>query len=122
MVVLAVAICGALGALLRFGVNRVMGGEAFPYSTLLVNGVGSFLIGYTFFAFQGGGSLSWCPPWVKVGMTVGFWGALTTFSTFSLDSLKLFTAGAMGLGLLNLLANNFLCLSFCYLGWKVGQL
>ena len=121
LVVLAVASFGALGALVRFGVSRVMGTGAFPYSTLVVNLLGSFFIGYIFFTFQEGGRFFEWPTWVKTGVAVGFLGALTTFSTFSLDSLRLFMAGAMGLGLLNLFAHNLLCLSFCYAGWKLGQ-
>ena len=124
MIYLAVGVFGAFGALLRFGVGRLVGesGAPFAYGTLIVNVVGSFLIGYAFLAFSESGQFSGWPVWVRTGVTVGFFGALTTFSTFSLETVRMFTAGAVGLALLNVLANNLICLSCCYAGWKIGQL
>lgn len=89
-----VAIGGALGALARYGLGLWVGGLAarhawlgFPYATLGINVVGSFLLGLTLACF-GRGTIS--EAW-RVWFGTGFLGAFTTFSTFSteLDGLAL---------------------------------
>ncbi|MCB0367244.1 MAG: CrcB family protein [Bdellovibrionaceae bacterium] len=120
MIYLGVGVFGAVGALIRFFVGRWVGEASFPYATLVVNVAGGFAIGYLFMVFQDGAQWGAWPMWVRTGVTVGGLGALTTFSTFSLESMRLMTSGAVGLGLLNILANNLLSLSCCYLGWKMG--
>lgn len=100
---------GALGALVRFlvsiGMASLKWGE-FPWGTLLVNLVGCFLIGLLFVASQ-----REMPQLTKMAIGVGFLGALTTFSTFSLDTLLMwqkgrwtiatvYAFGSLGLGLL----------------------
>lgn len=86
---------GAAGAIARFGVshasNLVLGTE-FPYGTLIVNVLGSFLIGLIFVLLIERAMLS--PVW-RSALIIGFLGAFTTFSTFSLQTLALFEEGRL---------------------------
>ena len=92
--ILSIAAGGALGALSRHGVNiaavKLMG-HGFPYATITVNIVGSFLMGLAIAAF----AHFWQPPeTVRLFLVTGFLGAFTTFSTFSLDFASLWERGA----------------------------
>ncbi len=93
MTYLAISIGAILGANARFALGGWvldrMGGE-FPYGTLLINVSGSFLIGATYALIERYGA----PDWVRPLVIVGFLGAYTTFSTFSLDALALAERGA----------------------------
>ena len=87
--VLAVAAGGAIGSVARllagFASTRAFG-LAFPWGTLIVNIVGSFVIGVLAESF----ALRWnLPPAWQAFLTVGFCGGFTTFSTFSLDTAAL---------------------------------
>ncbi len=85
----AVALGGAVGALLRWQTNTLtlsVFGAGFPWGTLIVNVVGSFGLGLLIGALERG----WDPsPELATGLRIGLFGALTTFSTFSLDVLVL---------------------------------
>ena len=93
--VLAVAIGGAIGSVARYGVgigSTKLFGLAFPWGTLIINIVGSFLIG----AFAESFALRWdAPQAVRVFLTVGICGGFTTFSTFSLDAYLLMERGEL---------------------------
>lgn len=82
---LSVAIGGATGALCRYmsaGLMLRLFGSGFPYGTLFVNVLGSFVMGLLIEAM----ALKWSPsPEMRVFLITGFLGAFTTFSTFSLD-------------------------------------
>ncbi len=111
-----IAIGGALGALLRFAMSSgaaTLFGRDFPYGTLLVNVVGSFFIGLLYVLLSerlvaGAG--------LRALLVVGLLGALTTFSTFSLETLQLLENGAAGRAALNVGANVILCLVACWFG------
>ncbi|HEQ71709.1 MAG TPA: fluoride efflux transporter CrcB, partial [Spirochaetia bacterium] len=75
--------------------------DLFPWGTLVVNLAGSFLLGFIY---------QWAEeavvdPMFKNFLTVGFLGALTTFSTYSLETVSLFRDGAIRGGVINLLAS-----------------
>jgi len=93
--VLAVAIGGAIGSVARYGVgmgSTKLFGLAFPWGTLIINIVGSFLIG----AFAESFALRWdAPQAVRLFLTVGICGGFTTFSTFSLDAYLLMERGEL---------------------------
>lgn len=85
--ILFVALGGAIGASLRYGVTELAnlhGGAFFPYGTVLVNLIGSFLIGLFFVFFLANSHLS---PVVKLFFVTGILGGFTTFSTYNMELL-----------------------------------
>lgn len=91
----AVAIGGSLGSVARYlvaiGAGRLVGTE-FPWGTLVINIVGSFLIGVLAESF----ALSWnASQAIRVFLTIGICGGFTTFSTFSLDAIVLMQRGEL---------------------------
>jgi len=87
--ILAIALGGALGSLLRYGITSVMGRvifPGFPWGVFIANMIGCFLIGLLSGYFVPNEHI---PMYVKLGILVGFLGGLTTFSTFSLDNFHL---------------------------------
>lgn len=91
--ILAVASGGALGAVMRYLSTSLVGhlvGPGFPWGTIVVNVVGSFIMG----AFIEAMALVWTPTMeVRALVVTGILGAFTTFSTFSLDAYSLFIKG-----------------------------
>jgi CrcB protein len=109
MQLVAVAVGGALGALGRYGVNGLLypiSDSKFPLGTLAVNVIGSFMMGLLYVMIVEKGVL---PAEWRNFLMVGFLGAFTTFSTFSLDVLALFEGGHYSLGLVYLLLSLALC-------------
>jgi fluoride exporter len=118
--IIAVAAGGALGALARYLVGTwaaARWGSAFPWGTLLINVSGSLLLGAfsAWFARRAG-----LPAELRLFVAVGFCGAYTTFSTFSLDTITLAQSGAWTASLTNALLTNALCLVASVLGVFVG--
>lgn len=100
---LAVAAGGAFGALMRFSVYRTVETD-FPWATFIVNIVGCCLASFLMFRWgiDAEGPL-------KTMVFTGFFGAFTTMSTFSIDTVNLMTAGSYGLAGINILMNSVLC-------------
>lgn len=111
-----VASGGAIGATLRYlisiGVISLFG-KGFPFATLSVNIIGSLIMGCIFQLVQQE-TISVSPWWPLVG--VGFLGALTTFSTFSMDNLLLLQQGELFKAMLNIALNVVVCLLAAYVG------
>ena len=108
---LAIALGGALGAMARHGVSTLIfdaSSQKFPYATLSVNVLGSFIMGVLFVVIIEKGLL---PSEMRTVLMVGFLGAFTTFSTFSLDALGLWQNGHLFLALIYTLGTVFLCLA-----------
>ena len=80
---------GGIGSVLRYGVGLLIGSSAFPYATLAVNAIGSFMIGL--FGSMAA-RLGWSEP-LRLALTVGLCGGFTTFSTFSKEAFALAQAG-----------------------------
>ncbi|AUT42802.1 fluoride efflux transporter CrcB [Aeromonas caviae] len=116
---LFVAVGGAFGACLRFGIAELMAwllGRHFPYGTLVVNVVGSFIMGIAYALISHGHVVE--HP-MKPLLMVGVLGALTTFSSFALDTVVLAQQGAYLKALLNIGLNLFLCLAMVVLGMQL---
>jgi CrcB protein len=98
--VLAVALGGAVGAVLRYWTYQLTGhllGTQFPFGTLTVNVVGSFAMGVLVESL----ALAWsAPSEVRLFLAVGVLGAFTTFSAFSLDFALLYERGRLDLSAL----------------------
>ena len=119
--ILAISGGGALGALGRFwmsqGVYRLLGRD-FPWGTLAVNVLGSFLMGLLFVLFV---ERLAAAPEVRSAVLVGFLGAFTTFSTFSMETLTLIETGYLGKAFLNMAASLLLCVLACWIGVRLGR-
>ncbi len=81
---------GALGSGTRYLVGLWVGSRSFPYATLLVNLVGSFLIALV---FELSLRIASFPPNLRLALTTGFMGGLTTYSAFNYETTKLATGG-----------------------------
>jgi CrcB protein len=106
----AVAIGGALGAMARYAVSIWIfnaTSHKFPYATLTVNVLGSFVMGILFVIIVERAAL---PAEMRGLLMIGFLGAFTTFSTFSLDALGLWQNGHLFVALVYVLATVVLCI------------
>ncbi|MBT3481534.1 MAG: fluoride efflux transporter CrcB [Opitutales bacterium] len=119
---LVVGLGGFVGGSLRYisvvWVNRKMEVD-FPLAILLVNVAGSFAIGFMtpgFERFSWGGDTT-----LPLFLSVGLMGGFTTFSTFSLQTLRLMQSGSWGLAAINAVASVLCCLVFVFVGFKLGQ-
>jgi len=113
---LFVAMGGAVGAMLRYGISSGIYswfGRSFPYGTLVVNVIGSFAIGLLSILLVEKFDV---PHEVRLGLVVGVLGALTTFSTFSWDTLDLMEQGLMQKAFLNVLINVVVCITAAWIG------
>ncbi len=121
MIWVAVAVGGGLGALLRFGISRWAAhaiGTGFPWGTLFVNALGAFLIGFLFAWFSQ--RLLGIGPAARALVLTGVLGALTTFSTFSLETLELLQGGELARAGINVAANLALSLLLVWIGYVLG--
>lgn len=114
-----IALGGALGACCRYAIFEIVIsslGNDFPYAALVVNVIGSCLIGSLFAVFNmstiDSGAL-------RVFWVSGFLGALTTFSTFSMDNVLLFEQGSYVTALLNVIISVTLCFSVCLICFRM---
>ena len=112
----AIALFGALGCLTRYWLSGwvyAWAGRVFPWGTFAVNVVGAFLIGLLMeFALRS----TLIPPTLRIALTIGFLGGLTTFSTFSYETFRLLEEGAFVTAATNVLASVLVCLVFTWLG------
>lgn len=121
--ILLVMAGGGLGALSRYAVGLLavrMLGHRFPWGTLLVNLAGCFLIGLAFALAARGNSLM--HPAQRLFFITGFLGALTTFSTYALETVDAARAQSMLVAVSNLLLNNFLGAALVLLGMWAGRI
>jgi|TARA_B110000003_G_scaffold183928_1_gene182915 CrcB protein len=106
----AVAVGGALGSIARYALSTWIfdvSSHKFPYATLAVNVLGSFFMGVLFVIIIEKAAL---PTEMRSLLMIGFIGAFTTFSTFSLDALGLWQNGHIFMSVLYMLATVILCL------------
>jgi CrcB protein len=121
---LAVASGGALGSVARFwltGAVTALTGPRFPYGTLLINILGSFVIGGVAALTLTSTRIGMHPD-ARIFLMVGICGGFTTFSAFSLQMLELLQAGDMLPALLYAAGSVLLCLLFVWCGWWLGRL
>jgi len=119
--ILVIGIGGFFGAICRFVISKQMAfwlGDSFPFGTLLVNAVGSFLLGFL--------SRYLLEHFVvtelfRVSILIGFLGAFTTFSTFSYESITLLQEGDLLKAAINIISNVLLCLILCFVGFQFSK-
>ncbi|WP_275098725.1 fluoride efflux transporter CrcB [Sedimenticola hydrogenitrophicus] len=114
--VLTIAAGGAIGALMRFWVSigiHGLFGRGFPYGTLTVNVLGSLVMGFLYILFLERMSVS---PEVRGAVLVGFLGAFTTFSTFSIETINLIEQADFAKAGLNMFLSVSASLLACWAG------
>jgi len=117
-----VALGGALGSMARFWMASAVAavtGLAFPWGTLAINVIGSFVIGLVF-ALTGPGGRFDVSSDARIFVMVGLCGGFTTFSSFSLQTLMLLQDGYMLRAGAYVLGSVVLCLLFVWLGFLLG--
>src|SRR4051794_38721290 len=95
MIYIWIAVGGALGSVARFWCSEFVArliGETFPWGTIVVNIVGSFIIGFVATSMGPDGRL-FAGATTRIFVTAGFCGGFTTFSSFSLQTLNLLNDG-----------------------------
>ena len=117
-----VMVGGSLGAASRYGVGLLtarLWGTGFPWGTMVVNLAGCFIIGLLFALADRSRLLT---PDVRLLLITGYLGALTTFSSFSLETVNAGRSGLTLHALANILINNAGGLALTYLGLRLGGL
>ncbi len=123
MKILLVMLGGSIGALSRYAMSLLavkMFGVNFPWGTLIVNLSGCFLIGLAFAWGERG--LGIMNPSIRLFFITGYLGALTTFSSFGLETVIPFQGGRYLVSIANILANNFAGIALVFLGLAAGRL
>jgi CrcB protein len=118
---LAISVAAIVGANLRYLLSRLAAtelGSVFPYGTLFINIVGSFIVG--FFVIWTTERALVDPRW-RLLVVVGFCGSFTTFSSYAFETMSYFENGQWGLMLANLLSNNILCLVAALAGMALAR-
>ena len=117
---IAVFIGGGIGAILRYLATLCAKFMAIApiFATFFVNILGCFVIGFIFAITLC--RVSFLSPCVKLFLTVGVLGALTTFSTFNLEIFELIKSGKIFSGLIYLFLSCLIGLLVTFLGYKLG--
>ena len=119
MTVLLVALGAAVGAPLRYFTDRTVQARhdsVFPWGTLTVNVVGSLLLGLVL----GGAAAGGISPAIVAGVGVGFCGALTTYSTFGFETVRLAEQGSVLYGFGNIIVSLAAGLAAAWLGLTIA--
>ncbi len=118
---LAISIAAILGANLRYILGRLAVrefGPVFPYGTLIINVLGSFIVGL--FVIWTTERVLVDPRW-RLLVVVGFCGSFTTFSGYAFETISFFEQGQWRLMLVNIFSNNLLCLAGAVAGMTVAR-
>jgi len=118
---LAISIAAIVGANFRYFLTRLAAkdfGPVFPYGTLIINVVGSFIVG--FFVIWTTERVLIDPRW-RLIVVVGFSGSFTTFSSYAYESMAYFEHGQWALMAANILGNNLLCLGAALGGMALAR-
>lgn len=119
MIYFLVGIAGALGAMLRYSIGIFFSTNSiFPFATLCINLIGSFLLAWLTYGLFKRSSIA---PEVKTAITTGFIGSFTTFSAVSVETVSLFESGNILLGILYIVLSIFGGLLMSQLGFRVNK-
>jgi CrcB protein len=119
---LIIALGGAIGTILRYLTSLLAVrwfGPEFPYGTLLVNLSGAFVIGLVQELSTETAMIS---DNTRLFLTTGMMGGLTTYSTFSYETVRLMEANAWSQAWINVIVTTTICLCLCFLGIAAGRL
>jgi len=118
---LVISLGAIFGANARWVISRYLAkiiGPVFPYGTLVINVVGSFIVG--FFMIWATERVLLDPRW-RLLIVIGFCGAFTTFSSFAFETMAYFEQGQWLLMTTNFIANNLLCLGAALAGMSLAR-
>ena len=118
---LLICLGGAVGTAARYAVGGLAArwlGPDFPYGTLLINVLGSLLVGII---QQIGLSTLLIPETLRLALTIGVMGGFTTYSSFSYETLRLVESGSWVPAVVNVVLTTTLCLVACGLGLALGR-
>jgi CrcB protein len=116
-----ICFAGALGTGARYLIGLWAGeklGTAFPYGTFIVNLSGCFLIALV---IQAALNMAAFPPTLRLALTTGFMGGLTTYSSFAYETTRLVQDGAFGAAFLNFALTTVACFAAVLLGLAAAQ-
>ncbi|MEP7255045.1 MAG: fluoride efflux transporter CrcB [Ferruginibacter sp.] len=113
---LLVGLGGGIGSMLRYGTALLINTKLFPYATLTVNIIGSFIIGIVFALTVKEEVLS--QQW-KLFLATGICGGFTTFSAFSLENLGLLQSGKYGMAITYISLSIILGIIATFLGYQL---
>ena len=119
---LAISVAAIVGANLRYLLSRLAArelGSVFPYGTLGINIIGSFIVG--FFVIWTTERVLIDPRW-RLLIVVGFCGSFTTFSSYAFESMAFFERGQWVLMMANIFGNNLLCLGGALAGMALARI
>jgi CrcB protein len=118
---LLICLGGSIGTGVRYLTGLMAArwfGAEFPYGTLIVNLAGAFIIGLV---QQLGTEALLIPDTTRLFLTTGMMGGLTTYSTFSYETVRLMETGAWREAWINVLVTTTICLTLCFLGMVMGR-
>lgn len=118
---LAISVAAIAGANFRYLLSRLAArdfGPIFPYGTLFINILGSFIVG--FFVIWTTERALLDPRW-RLLVVVGFCGSFTTFSSYAFETMAYFEQGQWALMLANIFSNNLLCLGAALAGMVLAR-
>ena len=114
-----VFIGGGVGSIFRYGISRLLvtADFNFPLATLLANAISCIVLGF----LMSMGFESRLSPEYRLLFLTGFCGGFSTFSTFSGETLTLYSDGNTAYALLNIGLNVIICLICIYIGMRLGR-
>jgi fluoride exporter len=114
---LLVGLGGSIGSMVRYAASLLIRSKLFPYATLSVNIIGSFIIGLVFAMSikEEGLSNNW-----KLFLATGICGGFTTFSAFSLENMGLLQSGKIGIALTYIILSVVLGIAATFVGYQLA--
>lgn len=119
---LLVAIGGAIGSVLRYATALLTAhwlGDQFPYGTMIVNLAGAFVIGLV---HELAAEALLMPGTLRLFLTTGMMGGLTTYSSFSYETVRLMESGAWTSAWVNVVVTTVAAIGLCVLGMATGRM
>ncbi len=118
--IIFIALGGAVGTVCRYvmsGLDYRFSGGVFPFSTFLINLIGSLVIGLLWGLFE----RSTLSPNIRMFIFIGILGGFTTFSTFSLETFNLLRDGEMRIAVWNIILTNVVGVALVFVGYSISR-